>query len=342
MEITTRPAITVSERDLERLETLLATLPDSQPGVAALRTVTAIASCSPGQQGYDWPAKKHGLFAAVLAQGYAGEADKNRDNRVEVTELFAYLTQAMGLAASQVGHVQTPVLFLPDSRPPRLTEETKKAIRALAAFLREDRVDQKAMTAAYASAGRLADKELEPRLLYGLILTRAKQRNEATSHFEQLRTDHPDLLLPLQAIAWLRFMGRAYQPAIDELTGLVARIPKPKPPAAGYPDDVKKTLFWTGQLREFAATVQDTRPVTEESLKKLDEAVAALGEVAKQSYEEGRAKTGSAAREFDKQLAEAHDEAAKLTLRMNRRQLPNYVSFPFDDAVQGILAGLDR
>ena len=78
------------------------------------------------------------------------------------------------------------------------------------------------------------------------------------------------------------------------------------------------------------------------TLKKLDEAVAALGEVAKQSYEEGRAKTGSAAREFDKQLAEAHDEAAKLTLRMNRRQLPNYVSFPFDDAVQGILAGLDR
>ncbi|MDO9467073.1 MAG: nucleoside diphosphate kinase regulator [Thiobacillus sp.] len=37
MEITTRPAITVSERDLERLEALLATLPDTQPGVEALR-----------------------------------------------------------------------------------------------------------------------------------------------------------------------------------------------------------------------------------------------------------------------------------------------------------------
>lgn len=37
MEITTRPTITVSERDLERLEAMLASLPDDQPGADALR-----------------------------------------------------------------------------------------------------------------------------------------------------------------------------------------------------------------------------------------------------------------------------------------------------------------
>ena len=37
MEITTRPAITVSERDLERLEAMLAGLPGDQPGADALR-----------------------------------------------------------------------------------------------------------------------------------------------------------------------------------------------------------------------------------------------------------------------------------------------------------------
>lgn len=37
MEITTRPAITVSERDLERLEALLAGLPATLPGADALR-----------------------------------------------------------------------------------------------------------------------------------------------------------------------------------------------------------------------------------------------------------------------------------------------------------------
>lgn len=37
MEITTRPAITVSERDLDRLEAMLAGLPGNQPGLEALR-----------------------------------------------------------------------------------------------------------------------------------------------------------------------------------------------------------------------------------------------------------------------------------------------------------------
>ena len=37
MEIITRPTITVSERDLERLEAMLATQPDNQPGLDALR-----------------------------------------------------------------------------------------------------------------------------------------------------------------------------------------------------------------------------------------------------------------------------------------------------------------
>lgn len=37
MQITTRPAITVSERDLERLEAMLAGLPGGLPGIGALR-----------------------------------------------------------------------------------------------------------------------------------------------------------------------------------------------------------------------------------------------------------------------------------------------------------------
>jgi regulator of nucleoside diphosphate kinase len=37
MEITTQPAITVSERDLERLEAMLASLPAGLPGADALR-----------------------------------------------------------------------------------------------------------------------------------------------------------------------------------------------------------------------------------------------------------------------------------------------------------------
>ena len=50
MEITTRPAITVSERDLERLEGMLASLPDDQPGVDALREELDRAQILPSEQ----------------------------------------------------------------------------------------------------------------------------------------------------------------------------------------------------------------------------------------------------------------------------------------------------
>ena len=49
MEITTRPAITVSERDLERLEGMLASLPDDQPGVDALRAELDRAQIVPSE-----------------------------------------------------------------------------------------------------------------------------------------------------------------------------------------------------------------------------------------------------------------------------------------------------
>lgn len=49
MEITTRPAITVSERDLERLEGMLAGLPDDQPGADALREELDRAAIAPSE-----------------------------------------------------------------------------------------------------------------------------------------------------------------------------------------------------------------------------------------------------------------------------------------------------
>jgi regulator of nucleoside diphosphate kinase len=49
MEITTRPAITVSERDLERLEGMLASLSDAQPGTEALRAELDRAQLLPSE-----------------------------------------------------------------------------------------------------------------------------------------------------------------------------------------------------------------------------------------------------------------------------------------------------
>jgi hypothetical protein len=312
------------------------------PGQAALRTVTGMASCSPGERGAISGANGPGAFAAAVAEGYSGKADKNRDNQIEPSELFAWLTERMPSAG--VAGRQTPQLFLPDNRPPRLAENAKKAIRALAGQVRAGEADTGAAKTLYSEAQNLAGSEVEPRLLYGLVLLKSKQsrlRAEAVKHFETLKAEKPDLLLPLEVFAWLRFERRLYQAGIDDLTELVSRIPRPKKPKDALPAELVYLFPWVGRLREFAAMV-DERPVPEPSLARLDTAVAAHGAGAVKLYEQGREATRTIARDFDAKAAAATDEATRAKLKIDRRQVTAYAVFPFDEAVQAILVGMDR
>jgi len=310
------------------------------PGWAPLRTVTAVASCAAGQRGRLRPDKHHGVFAYYLAEGYSGRADKNRDNRLEPTELFEFLKLAM---ASEVGDAQTPVLFLPDDRPPRLNEDARKAIRRLAAYLRQDKINLGAAGRQYAAAVELSGKELEPRLLWGLLLLKARQRDEAFKHLEELKIDNPRLLLPLQAMAWLRFQKRTYKSATAELLELVSHIPKPKKPTEAYTKQAQQIFYWTGQLRGFAsAAVPSAWRPPQETLAKLDAAVASHGDDAQGRYEAGRAKSRAIVADFERRIAGALAEAAIAKLKVERRRLVHYAAFPFDQTTRQILAGLDQ
>lgn len=100
---------------------MIASLP-APPGRSPLKTVFAIASCQAGQRGLISGSRGHGLFAWALAEAYAGRADKNRDTRLEPSELDSYLTEAMASVAGQLADSQVPRLFSPDENPPRLSE----------------------------------------------------------------------------------------------------------------------------------------------------------------------------------------------------------------------------
>jgi hypothetical protein len=181
--------------------------------------------------------------------------------------------------------------------------------------------------------------------MLGLVLLKGKQpkqKADALRFFEDLKTEKPDLLLPIQALAWLRFDKRAYLTGVEDLTELVAKLPKPKKPRDGYPLAALNAFQWAGQLREFAASADETRPVPEPALKKLDAAVADHGEEAVQLYEKGRGQTRATIRDFEAKIESATDEADKSKLKIDRRQVGNYVLFPFDVAVDAVLAGLDR
>ena len=325
---------------------MVQSLKPTQPGFPALRTVTAVASCQAGQRGSLDAAKQHSLFADALAAAYDGKADKNRDGRLEPTELFDYLTAAMAESSKALNVAQTPQLFLPDARPPRLSDEAKKAIRKLATYLHQEKVDLKKAQGDYEDAAKAAGKEVEPGVLYALILLKLKQakpREEALQQMQEIAADRPDMLVPSQGMAWAQFEKFAFQAGTDELASLVGRIKPLKKPDESYSPAVQHALFWAGQLREFAATIADPRHAPKaETLQAVDEAVSQHGAQAIHAYEEGRAKTAALAADFDRRAAAAADKADELTVKTQKRQLAAYVNFPFDEAAQAVLAGLDQ
>jgi len=311
-------------------------------GRAALRTVTGMASCLEGQRGHVLADGQHGLFASSLAQGYAGDGDKNRDGRLEPTELFAFLGESMAASAKKTGLAQTAKLFLPDNRPPRLSEEAKQKIRDLAAYLDQDTVDLNRAKVQFGAADTAAGEEPEARLIYGLLLLRVRQRDDAQREFATLKGKHPDLLLPGQALAWVQFDKRAYSSGVGELAEMAARIPKPTKPGETYSAESQQIFQWIGQLREYAASLGDKRTAAQEALQKLDAAVAGHGDAAVERYEKGRAQSGLVIKDFDDQIRAASDESRKSTLERERRQISRYADFPFAAAAKAVLDGMNR
>ncbi|MBN1912053.1 MAG: serine/threonine protein kinase [Pirellulales bacterium] len=313
---------------------------NAPPNRGPFRSVTGVASCSPGQRGQVSADQKHGRFAAALAEGYSGAADKNRDNQLETTELFGYLTAAM----AQAGADQTPRLVLPDDTPPRLSQEAKAAIQKLASDVRMDRINLTEVRRAYDAAARQAGDEPEPKLLLGLALTKARKWNDALRQWERIRTAHPNELLPLEGLAWLHTIhatGR-YDSAARDLSDLVGRIPKPSKPGASLGASSLQILERSGQLREFlAVAAEDARRPSASLLDRIDAAVAALGAEATSAYAKGRQKTMAVSKEFDQKIQTASSQSEAIRLGLDRYRPEKYLTFPFDQAIDQILNGLD-
>ncbi len=310
-----------------------------QPNRALLLKVTALASCRKGQRGLDLADKGHGLFAWCLAQGYGGAADANRNTLIEPTELFAYLQKSMPAAGAQ--GTQLPELFLPDDRPPRLTEDAKKAIRKLAGFADQQKINLDEAAQEYDVALQAGGAEPEPRLLFGLVLLKKKDRDKAAQHFETVKSELPNQLLPYAALAWLRLEKRVYPAGIRELAALINIIPKPRPgeqSAALNPDP----LEWAGRLCGYAEGVSEPSRQLTEAVAALDAAVAERGDRAIALFAAGRRHSAAVLADFDKKISAATEDADIGTLKVNRKQLANYADFPISQYKDQVLSHLDE
>ena len=226
-------------------------------GQARLRTVTGIASCSAGERGYLLRDKNRGLFAQCLAEAFSGRADKNRDTKLDVRELFGYLSQSMPAAAKAAGHSQTPRLFLPDSRPPRLERGRQEGHTR---FGEQDfrRIGE----------GRQGPVRRRPEVgrnrsrAQGALRTGALEVAQAACRGDCLLPDPEDRTSRSAPRPASRRLARVRQAGLcagmHELTELVAKVPKSK--GEPYPPSSARIFRWAGQIREFASAVLDPRP----------------------------------------------------------------------------------
>lgn len=301
-----------------------------------LRSVVAVASCSPGERGLVDQETGSSLFAREVIRAYEGQADVNRDGQLEVNELFDYLQRSVSARAQSQGGKQTPRLFLPDTSPPRLSEEAKASIRRLAGFLSQQKPDLNLAKQEYDSAIYLAKDEPEPRILYALLLMRNLQRDEAALILAELRVRRPELLVVRHAFVWLELERRNTAGAartLLELAELLAKISTTEGVVDPFYVEIAE---WAGRLREYTASLDGF----DDWLIKVDVEMARCAPSLHLAYEEGRQHTQRVLKKFDAEMAVA-DPLDLPRLRMERRLLRNYATFPYEVWVRRIVEGME-
>ena len=72
--------------------------------------MTVLSAASSSQISGALKEKEHGLFTYYVLKGLGGEADSNKDNNINVTELNEYVSMQVQLKAAMDGREQTPEL----------------------------------------------------------------------------------------------------------------------------------------------------------------------------------------------------------------------------------------
>jgi serine/threonine-protein kinase len=300
--------------------------------------VTVIASCTERQRAVVVPGDPpRSVFGLRVEEALKGGADKNRDNLVNSSELFEYLQSAM---SAPVGLArQTPVLFVPAFKPPRLSEEARQAIRDLLALSGASELDADRAAAQYRRAADLAGNEPEARLAYGLVLLHGNRLDEALTVLDELKVARPDLVLPHEAVCWIHFRKRNYTAAISALTDLVKAVPRSEQPGTPLDPATEALWQWCGRLREFGS---EQVAALQARWTAVDEAINAAGPSAVIAYNQGRAAVRKIQQEFDARLAKTSDQAERIKIGLERRQVTNFASFTKDDSLARVLARLDK
>ena len=306
------------------------------PGRGPLRTVTAIASCKAGQRSVDWPEKQHGLFAWLLAEGYAGQADKNHDNRVEPTELFGYLQDAMAAARRATeGVADAGACSCPTIGPRGLPKRPRWPSANWRRTFARTQPKQTEAKADYDAAAQAAGEEPEPRLLWGLLLLKSAQRDPSSARRRQstsrrLRLNIPTRFCRCRASRGCCSRSGPISRASRSWRKWSQRFPSRRSPTIRMRRPTCRCSTGSARFASLPPLTPETPEVVGRGARRSSMRPSPdMVPTRKRSYEEGRAKSRTVRDDFQKRIDEADAAGGKaMTLKATSRQVDKYVIFP--------------
>ena len=309
------------------------------------RTAYVLANCSPSQRATEMsPSQtdgaKHGLFGYQIAQAFSGKADLEMDSKVEITELTDFIIENVSSLAKTNAQSQTPVLFVPDNRPPRLSDSGKRGIIDMLSKFGIRMAKEDILIEAM-KVNDLVNNQPEPMLACGLLLIKQGKTREAFETLENVRLAHVDHIVTQQAVIWVHFNRKHYRQGCELLAGMLTRIPLPEG-VADYDEATYKKFEWAGRLRELAVVarpwIKSDRLPTAAILEACDEAIKAHGAKAMEQYQAGRKRTRLKGEAFALQLKKDAASSASLERERLKSYVPSIASL---ETIAEIRAGLD-
>jgi serine/threonine-protein kinase len=270
-------------------------------------------------------------LVTALPAAFTGAADPSRDNQITFSELNDYLKSP----ESNAGGVRS---ILPDTTPPRLSDDAKQAIRRLAAMASRQRYDKENVQTLIANAEQLAPKQPEPRIIGAIVLLKHKDFEEAQRLIGIVTTDHPKQSLAWEISAWSKFEKYNYSGGLNDLVQLMQNLPSEKLNEAD-----RRAVLLAGRLREFSAAVDhqaDRRPPAA-VIAALDAAVNSRGAEVKSLFDQGRSHVRTIIAEFQRKIDAASEPSDINRLKLERTQVRNYVTYSWESAAQLAISSLD-
>ena len=293
-----------------------------------------IASSSDGQVSTKLDDRGRGAFAVCVEDAFTGEADINRNHRIDANELFSYVDRSLNQVAGSSS--QTPKLYLPDATPARLSTESKAAIiRVLAAL--HGRIDDQ-LAIDFTNAKQLSAGQPDAELAFGLAQMKGNRTRAAQQMLNEVRLHHPGASVAYHALAWKSFWESDFKDGILQLEQLAKSLPR-----AGDADEqryARHALEFAGKITAFAELVK--REIDANDLQKLRQIISERGDEAKEAYRTGYFAVRETLDSLNRRIASEPDAQKKASMDRERGRISYFVEMNYDEAEAYLRTGLDR